>query len=233
MVIFTCGAVQHKGAHQPPKKPVKIKLTKKGYPLPPAPPGALPRLALSPPVVTKGAFVASSKAKVETFNFSLPPSLWLIWEPKTWAHLEWDPNLNEGVSGYRTYQGLDPRGSATQPNGPYSRTYDVGSNTTICRVEIPPLQLTNYFAVTAFNEWGESEYSEEVWYWPPAIPPLACSLVRALPPAGPPNVVAAVYEIQFRSTLAVNWITIGTVTNQSSFSIDATLGTGFFRVGKK
>lgn len=74
--------------------------------------------------------------------------------------LSWDPSV--GATGYRVYYGESSRD--------YSASLDVG-NTTIVTLDADLDDCTRwFFAVTAYNSAGESEYSEEVeWLTPMAV----------------------------------------------------------------
>lgn len=68
--------------------------------------------------------------------------------------LEWDPNSEPDIAGYKVYYGLE--------SGHYTTTLDVGNYTT-CVVSDLDSDETYYFAVTAYNTDGyESDYSNEV-----------------------------------------------------------------------
>ena len=67
--------------------------------------------------------------------------------------LEWNPV--SGAAGYKMYYR-----SADAPAGEYQPGIDVGANTT---GTIPDLDGPYYFAVTAYNAFGESAYSAEVF----------------------------------------------------------------------
>lgn len=68
--------------------------------------------------------------------------------------LEWDPNSEPDIAGYKVYYGLQ--------SGYYTNTIDVGNYTT-CVISGLDSAKTYYFAATAYNTDGyESNYSNEV-----------------------------------------------------------------------
>lgn len=72
------------------------------------------------------------------------------------ATLEWDPNPEDYVAGYRVYWGTASR--------EYRVSCDVG-NETVKRVQSLEPGCTYYFAVTAYTDDGlESPFSDEVSY---------------------------------------------------------------------
>ena len=86
--------------------------------------------------------------------------------------LAWDPNSEPDLEGYRLYCGVQ--------SGNYIRVLDVG-NVTNVTVRDLPVELTNYFVVTAYNTSGlESGPSNEVGYRMPARPKPR-SRLRAIP----------------------------------------------------
>jgi hypothetical protein len=88
--------------------------------------------------------------------------------------LEWDPNPESNLGGYRVYIGEASRS--------YAQTIDTGTRTSQELTNLFP-GVTFYFAVTAYDRDGlESDYSEEIVYTPPVngtnAALLATSLVR-------------------------------------------------------
>lgn len=74
--------------------------------------------------------------------------------------LEWDPNQESDIAGYRLYYGTS--------SGNYSNTIEVGNETTALVEQLDPAG-TYYFAVTAYNTEGlESLPSDEVSYTAPS-----------------------------------------------------------------
>lgn len=72
--------------------------------------------------------------------------------------LTWDPAIGI-VSGYKIYYGNTP--------GAYSTTIDVGNTQEYTITNLDPLQ-DYYFTATAYNDYGESNYSDEIrWPGPP------------------------------------------------------------------
>ncbi len=75
--------------------------------------------------------------------------------------LEWDPNTEEDLSGYKMYWGY--------ASIDYTFSTDVGNQNTYTVTGLIP-GMTYYFAVTAYNTEGfESDYSNEVVYTVPLI----------------------------------------------------------------
>jgi len=74
----------------------------------------------------------------------------LNWQPPT---TNADGTPISDLAGYRVYYG--------QSSGNYSHSIDVGMSTS-CTIDQLPLGTTNYFAVTAYNSFGnESGFSGE------------------------------------------------------------------------
>jgi len=70
--------------------------------------------------------------------------------------LQWDPNLEADLAGYRVYYGTS--------SGNYSHSLDVGKTTT-CTVSNLQDGMPYYFAATAYDTaFAESEFSSEVVY---------------------------------------------------------------------
>lgn len=74
--------------------------------------------------------------------------------------LAWDPPISNNATGYKLYRG--------NVSGQYTVVTDVGSRTT-SQVDDLVAGTTYYFAVTAYNSYGESGYSNEHVYTPPAV----------------------------------------------------------------
>ena len=72
--------------------------------------------------------------------------------------LEWDPSEGQDVDGYFLCYGTQ--------SGDYPTSMDVGDATTGTVSGLEPGD-TYYFAVYAYNNYGESDYSNEVSYTPP------------------------------------------------------------------
>ena len=73
--------------------------------------------------------------------------------------LEWDPNSEPDLAGYKLYYGT--------ASGNYTNAIDVGNQVTYTVTGLNP-GVTYYFAVTAYNTSGfESDYSNEVVYTVP------------------------------------------------------------------
>ena len=77
-----------------------------------------------------------------------------------WAHsveitLAWDYNDQVPITGYYVYHGFE--------SGNYSAKIDAGSEPQYTLVGLDDLQ-SYYIAVTAYNEFGESDFSEEIIY---------------------------------------------------------------------
>ncbi len=69
------------------------------------------------------------------------------------ATLSWDPVNDPTVQGYNVYYGTSSRHYQTYANA--------GPHTTYTVTNLQP-GTTYYFAVTAYNSAGESDYSDEV-----------------------------------------------------------------------
>jgi len=73
--------------------------------------------------------------------------------------LEWDPNTEPDLEGYKLYYGSG--------SGNYDYTIDVGNQTSYTVTDLQAGE-TYYFAVTAYNTTGyESGYSNEIEYLVP------------------------------------------------------------------
>jgi hypothetical protein len=73
--------------------------------------------------------------------------------------LEWDPNNEPNLDGYRIYYGIE--------SGNYSRVHDVGNNN-ISKISNLAHGVTYYFAATAYNVMDyESGFSMEIVYTVP------------------------------------------------------------------
>ena len=77
----------------------------------------------------------------------------LSWEPGRDA----DNNINTTVQGYNVYNGLETRNYVKVRNS-LATTPLVTQTYTVTGLEV---NKTHYFAVTAYNEAGESTYSDE------------------------------------------------------------------------
>jgi hypothetical protein len=73
--------------------------------------------------------------------------------------LAWDPPTSNNATGYRLYRGTVSR--------QYTVVTTVGSQTT-CQVNDLVVGTRYYFAVKAYNSYGESGYSSELAYTPPS-----------------------------------------------------------------
>jgi len=69
--------------------------------------------------------------------------------------LAWDHNDQVSVSGYYVYYGLE--------SGNYTVKIDAGSEPQYTLIDLDDLK-SYYIAVTAYNEFGESDFSEEIIY---------------------------------------------------------------------
>lgn len=69
--------------------------------------------------------------------------------------LMWDQNDPMSVTGYYVYYGLE--------SGSYTTKIDVGYDTQYTLFDLDDL-TAYYIAVTAYNEFGESDFSEEIIY---------------------------------------------------------------------
>jgi hypothetical protein len=140
--------------------------------------------------------------------------------------LEWDPNPEPNVAGYKLYYGV--------ASGTYTRILDAGNATSVA---VPDMisNFTYYFAVTAYSSDGlESAPSEEVSY---SVPPPTSLRVEYVARGSLPIPLPAFPEIQLeppgidgkfafkviapaRTALAISaspdlktWVWIATVTN--------------------
>jgi len=69
--------------------------------------------------------------------------------------LAWDHNDQVSVTGYYVYYGLE--------SGNYTAKEDAGSEPQYTIIGLDDLE-SYYIAVTAYNEFGESDFSEEIIY---------------------------------------------------------------------
>ena len=69
--------------------------------------------------------------------------------------LAWDHNDQVSVTGYYVYYGLE--------SGNYTAKEDAGSEPQYTIIGLDDLE-SHYIAVTAYNEFGESDFSEEIIY---------------------------------------------------------------------
>jgi hypothetical protein len=139
--------------------------------------------------------------------------------------LEWDPNLEPDLGGYKLHYGTS--------SGIYTRSVDAGNETTI---NVPELVsgFTYYFVVTAYNDAGvESPPSNEVvftvpWpddlritYLPRSGVPVAPDWIECAPAQGPaPNGFVFSVTAAERSAVVIyssedlkTWTVQGAVTN--------------------
>jgi len=89
--------------------------------------------------------------------------------------LEWDPNSEPDLAGYRIY-------SSRTDGGPYSQIEDVGNVTEYQMDMAGESDGAIYYVATAYDERGhESDYSSQAEYTvdhtPPA-PPTGCRVVK-------------------------------------------------------
>jgi len=121
--------------------------------------------------------------------------------------LSWYPSPSTNVTGYKVYFGLASR--------TYTTSIDVG-NVTNATVTGLLAGTTYYFAVTAYDSAGlESDFSAEVSYTVPALPPAAVTLTA---PANGANYLAPA-SISLAASVTTNSHTI----NQVQFYNGATL----------
>ncbi len=143
------------------------------------------------------------------------------------ATLEWDPNPETNVIGYRVYVGRVSR--------LYDSVLDMGNQIT---AQVPTSPGTTYFAVTAYDSDGlESDYSEEVFYTVPGgnTPPSALSDNYVAAKNTTLNVSAAVGVLANDSDLDGHALTAtlssgpsyGTVTLNTDGSFSYSPATGF------
>jgi fermentation-respiration switch protein FrsA (DUF1100 family) len=88
--------------------------------------------------------------------------------------LEWDPNSEQDLAGYKIYYGYTPRPQgATRADNPYPHVVDVGAVTAYTIAGLADGAWC--FAATAYNASGaESEFSNEI-----------CTAINSTPPAVP------------------------------------------------
>jgi len=113
-------------------------------------------------------FAQTSVLSTRYFKFILflliPCTLYLIPAALPAAHaasvdLEWDPNTEPELAGYKIYWGTS--------NGNYTSSKDAGQNTT-CTITGLDEGTTYYFAATAYDGDGnESDYSNQISYTVP------------------------------------------------------------------
>jgi hypothetical protein len=141
--------------------------------------------------------------------------------------LQWTPNTDPSVSGYRVYYGGDSRG--------YTNVLNAGSLTN-ASVEGLEEGKTYYFAVTAYDDFGdESDYSVETVYIVPGyltmtMGPNPGDLLRVRFPVAP----AHWYELQMSQDMQ-HWSTTWEVLGTSNQWVEFAAPTGklpaqFFRV---
>jgi hypothetical protein len=103
--------------------------------------------------------------------------LFLVFADSAWGatvRITWDANTEPDVSGYKLYYG-------TTSGGPYSTVIDVGNVTTKDVVISPLAGARFYFALSAYNDAGESSLSDEVnIIVPGTIPPAKPRGIRAI-----------------------------------------------------
>lgn len=113
----------------------------------------------------------------------------------------WDPALDEGIAGYRVHAGTASR--------EYRRVFSVTEGTAVTISNLVR-GVTNYFAITAFDAFGqESGFSDEISFKPAFV----------LPPAGNLSVALATGT----TNLTLNW---GESTNSAVAGYRVYFGTG-------
>jgi hypothetical protein len=133
------------------------------------------------------------------------------------ATLEWDPNPEPNVIGYRVYVGTSQR--------LYDQVFDVGLSTTFIIDNLPG--LTTFFAVSAYDSDGlESDLSEEVFYTLTNV--VAIAITRAGITVSPDSTA---YEFLLYSTpsLGVPFKLVDVYTARG-IPVDWSKPQGFFRV---
>lgn len=214
LLVFVCIAAvkPHKGAHAP-----KVKRERK-VDARIIPPGATPTPSL--PVITKGAYAASTKAVVKSFVF-MPPTLWLTWGEQDYVWIAWDKNPEKNIS-YKVWSGRWSR--------IYDYTQDVRQATlTQTPADLRTIGAQTFYAVTAYDTNGlESDFSAEIYWTTTNLPP---AFVARLSRAAPTNSPVGTFDIESKSVLSSVWQPFATVTD-SFLQIIAT-ETRFFRVKKR
>lgn len=131
------------------------------------------------------------------------------------AWLEWDYNPpSQGVTNYRVWVGTN--------SGNYGTNYDVG-NTNLFQISrlTLPRGKTNFFAVTAYNGFGESDLSEEVFtnWTSAAVSPITNVTLRV--PTGK-------FYVERADTTAA-WLSLNVVTGPTNIAFPITGLMGFYR----
>lgn len=164
--------------------------------------------------------------------------------------LEWDPNPEPEVSGYRLHIGTEP--------GSYDQSRDAGNQTTASVTELVAGK-TYYFVVTAYDAAGnESLPSNEVSFtapWPgnllakTVLAPLEPEALNQSPRCEPnPNPAGMEFAVQviapswpavtlFASSDLRSWTPLGTVANPTGRIVFTDLesrafSTRYYRVGR-
>jgi hypothetical protein len=121
--------------------------------------------------------------------------------------LLWD--ASDGADGYKIYYGLG--------SGQYSNSVDVGN---VTEWEIPdtwPRDVNYYFAAMAYNESGESGFSNEAIYYAESSPPALATDVRiTFQQTTPEPLMAIDLTLEYSVTATVGYrtnTTIGRPTN--------------------
>ena len=78
---------------------------------------------------------------------------WPLWSADASVNLSWNASVTPNVTGYRLYYG--------RASGAYDTVIDVGMSTTASVDGSLTVGATYFFAATAYNDFGESDYSNE------------------------------------------------------------------------
>lgn len=152
------------------------------------------------------------KALLSFLTFSVSSSLWA-----DSVDLSWD--LNTDATGYRVYVGLS--------SGTYNYHFDAGNVSDYRLGKLTP-GLPYFVAITAYNDWDESDYSNEVKY----IPPLPKTSLQIDPNNLSLNMFAGGFFMLEQTSDFKNWNSIRWVLATSDFQMipRAQLTPGFFRL---
>lgn len=112
--------------------------------------------------------------------------------------LDWQPNTEPDLAGYKLFYG--------QASGEYQAVLEAGMDTTITLVGLLE-QTTYYFALKAFDTWGnESDFSEEIFHTVQESGDEGLSLIT--PDGGENLVPASLFEIQWEADTTIAKIRI-------------------------
>ncbi len=172
-------------------------------------------------LVTLSALLFASTAGAQTIGQTSGPVS---------VTLAWDPSPDPDVVNYNIYYGTNSRA--------YQVLVHVG-NLTNATVSGLARGVTYYFTATALDSAGlESDYSNEVSYGVPALPPAPVLRLAIAPLNGAltltwAGIPGSAYQLQTSSNL-LTWSTLGTVTADTSGAVSfidlVPLSATFYRV---